>query len=250
MDGYTLSRHYFDWCFENPDKVSPGHTAIYFFAIEHCNRLGWKEKFGFPTQMTMDAVGIKKHQTFIKYFNDLIEWGFIKLIEKSRNQYSANIISVKSAVPKKGKALDKALIKHDECHAENGQSNGQSSGQSTGQSKDSIDKQRTKNKEQLINNISDDEKILEIELDKKTLEAAEMNQYTMVKNKNTDFVKEQFEIFKKERTHDPPLKQESYIKYPATLYSHFLNWIRNKHPKQNDKRQIGNPGKSIVFDKA
>ena len=108
INGYTLSRNWFDWAFENPEKISPNHSAIYFFAIEHCNRLGWKEKFGFPTQMAMDALGIKNHSTYIKYFNDLVEWKFINLIEKSKNQYSANIISLISAVPKNNKALSRA----------------------------------------------------------------------------------------------------------------------------------------------
>ena len=130
MDVFRLSRNYFDWCFENPEKITPSHTAIYFFAIEHCNRLGWKTKFGFPTQMVMDAIGIKKYQTYIKYFNDLIEWGFIDIIQRSKNQYSANIISIGdvSALPKNGNALTKAIQKHGSKQIE-----------STGQSNDSID---------------------------------------------------------------------------------------------------------------
>jgi hypothetical protein len=112
INSYELSRKWFDWSFENPEKISPNHAAIYFFAIEHCNRLGWRNKFGFPTQMVMDAIGIKKHQTYIKYFNDLVEWGFFELVQKSINQYSANIISLVSAKPKSGKALDKAIITH------------------------------------------------------------------------------------------------------------------------------------------
>jgi hypothetical protein len=144
MDGYKLSRQFFNWCFENPEKVSPNHSAIYFFAIEHCNRLGWKEKFGFPTQMVMDAIGIRKHQTYIKYFNDLVEWGFFKLVQKSANQYSANIISIQSAVPKNGKALDKAFINH---AAKQRTKQTQSNGQSNGQSNSSIDKQETINQE-------------------------------------------------------------------------------------------------------
>lgn len=112
MDIYSLNRNFWNFCFDNPEKISPNHCAIYFFAIEHCNRLGWKEKFGFPTQMAMDAIGIKKHQTYIRYFNDLCEWGFFDLIEKSQNQYSANIIRLVFAMPKNGKALDKAIINH------------------------------------------------------------------------------------------------------------------------------------------
>src|SRR5438105_2978144 len=114
ISGYELSRAWFDWAFENPELINPSHVAIYFFAIEQCNRLGWKDKFGFPTQMAMDALGIKKHRTYIKYFEDLCEWGFIKLIQKSTNQYSSNIISLTLALPKKDKAsvkaLDKALL--------------------------------------------------------------------------------------------------------------------------------------------
>src|ERR1017187_7504034 len=144
MDSYSLSRSFFDWCFENPEKVSPNHAAIYFFAIEHCNRLGWKEKFGFPTQMVMDGIGIKKHETYIRDFNELCEWGFFKLIQKSSNQYSANIISLKSAVPKNGKALDKAFLRHrGKQTLPIGESNGESIG--------SIDKPI--NKEQ-INKVS------------------------------------------------------------------------------------------------
>lgn len=138
LNSYELSRAWYDWCFENPEKITPSHAAIYFFAIEHCNRLGWKEKFGFPTQMAMDAVGIKKNQTYTKFFTDLCTWGFLKLIQKSTNQYSANIISLSSAQPKSGKALDKALVKHRTKQIG-------SIGQSTGQSKGTIDKQRTNN---------------------------------------------------------------------------------------------------------
>jgi len=130
MNSYELSRAWFDFCFENPEKISPNHSAIFFFAIEHCNRLGWKKKFGFPTQMTMDAIGIKKHQTYIKYFNELCEWGFFVLVQKSVNQYSANIISLGIALPKNGKALDKAIITHTAKQT-----------QSNGQSNSSIDKQ-------------------------------------------------------------------------------------------------------------
>lgn len=116
MNSYDLSRAFWNWAFENPEKVKPIHSAIYFFAIEHCNRLGWKDKFGFPSQMVMDAIGVRKWHTYSKAFNDLVEFGFIILIEKSKNQYSSNIISLKSATPKNGKALDKARAKHGTKH--------------------------------------------------------------------------------------------------------------------------------------
>jgi len=118
MNTFDLSRNFWNFAFDNPEKITPNHSAIYFFAIEHCNRLGGKEKFGFPTMMVCDAIGIKKASTYIKYFNDLIEWGFIGLVEKSSNQYSSNIICFTNALPKKGKALDKAIMNHRDKQSE------------------------------------------------------------------------------------------------------------------------------------
>lgn len=112
MNGYELSRIWFDWCFDNPEKVSPNHSALYFFAIEHCNRLGWRKKFGFPTEMAKDAIGIKSYTTYIKTLNDLVSWGFIEMIERSKNQYSSNIIALPNNGKALGKSLDKAISKH------------------------------------------------------------------------------------------------------------------------------------------
>ena len=136
LNGYELSRIWFDFCFENPEKVKPNHTSIYFFAIEHCNRLGWKEKFGLPSSMTMEAVGIKSYNTYIKALNDIIDWGFIEMVEKSKNQYSSNIIALSKFNKAHNKALDKAFIKHASKQSE-------STVQSISESIDSIIKQLT-----------------------------------------------------------------------------------------------------------
>ncbi len=138
FNSYELSRDWFDFCFENPDKIKTNHTALYFFMIEHCNRLGWKEKFGLPTTMSMEAIGIKSYNTYINTFNDLVNFGAIKLIEKSKNQYSANIIALSKFNKAPIKALDKALIKHRRKQSE-----------STSESNSSINKQGTNNKEQI-----------------------------------------------------------------------------------------------------
>jgi len=142
MNHYNLSRAFFDFAFENPEKIKPNHIALYFFAIENCNRLGWKLKFGLPSTMTMEAIGIKSYNTYIKTLNDLIEFGFIILIEKSKNQYSSNIIALSINNKANDKALDKALIKHSTKQLS-----------STDQSICTIDKQETNNNKQLtINN--------------------------------------------------------------------------------------------------
>ena len=112
LKGYELSRDWFDFCFENPELVKPTHTALYFFAIEHCNRLGWKSKFGLPTQMAMDAIGVKNWRTYSKAFDDIVDWGFFKLLEKSKNQYSATVIAIVKNTKASTKALTKAMQKH------------------------------------------------------------------------------------------------------------------------------------------
>ena len=141
MNGYELSRNWFDFCFDNPEKIKPNHTALYFFCVEHCNRLGWKEKFGLPTTMAKEAIGIRSYNTYINTLNDLVNWGFIIMVEVSKNQYSSNIIALSNfnKAPDKAsnKALDKALINHATKQSE-----------STEQSIDSIDKPITNNQKQ------------------------------------------------------------------------------------------------------
>jgi len=140
LNSYELSRNLFDWSFENPEKINTNHIALYFFIIEHCNRLGWKEKFGLPTGMAKEAIGIRNYRTYINTLNDLIEFGFIKLIEKSKNQYSCNIIAIVKNTKAHTKALDKARSKHLQKQV---------------QSIDSIDKQENKETSKPINNIPD-----------------------------------------------------------------------------------------------
>ena len=112
MDVFNLSRNWFEFCFNNPEKIKPGHSAVYFFAIEHCNRLGWKDKFGFPSQMVMEAVGIKNWRTYSAILKELVGFGFIEMVEISKNQYSSNIIAIVKNTKATTKALDKALQKH------------------------------------------------------------------------------------------------------------------------------------------
>ena len=133
MNGYDLSRAWFNYSFSNPEKIKPIHSAIFFFAVEHCNRLGWKCKFGFPTTMVMEAIGVKSYNSYKKHFDDIVLFGFFKVFEYSKNQYSANIIALSLNDKALDKALDKAFIKHATKQEE-----------STQQSIDSIDKQINK----------------------------------------------------------------------------------------------------------
>lgn len=112
MDYFKLTRAFWDFAFENPEKIKPNHCALYLFIVEHCNRLGWKKKFGLPTEMSKEAIGIRSYNTYIQTLNELVEFGLIELIEKSKNQYSSNIVAISNFDKALDKALDKASKKH------------------------------------------------------------------------------------------------------------------------------------------
>ena len=133
MNGYELHRNWFNFSFEN-NKAKPIHTAIYMYAIEHCNKLGWKKEFGFPTQLVMEILGIKSYNTYIKALNDLVDFGFISMVEKSKNQWTSNVIALSNFNKALDKALDKANVNHVTKQSE-------STGERTGESTGSIDKQ-------------------------------------------------------------------------------------------------------------
>ena len=117
-DYFKLLRNFWDFAFDNPEKIKANHCALYCFIVEHCNRLGWKSKFGLPTTMAKDAIGIRSYNTYIQTLTDLVNFGFIELVEKSTNQYSSNIIALSNFNKASSKALDKAFIKHDTKQSE------------------------------------------------------------------------------------------------------------------------------------
>lgn len=196
MNSYDLSRKWFDWTFENPERINPNHTALYFFIIEHCNRLGWKEKFGLPTTMAKEAIGIRSYNTYINTLNDLVQFGFINLIEKSKNQYSSNIIALSNFDKAHDKALDKALIKH---------------GTKQRESIDSINKQETK--EQI--NIYREFNHLKISID-------EFNKLCNDYSKQQiDEILDQIQNYRKNKEY-------------TSLYLTAKNWLKKNQPKQQE----------------
>lgn len=80
-----------------------------------------------------------------------------------------------------------------------------------------------------------------------TLEAAERNQFARTRNKNTEFIEEQWGVFVAERIHDPPEKKCQYRQL-SDLTRYFLNWIRDKHPTKNAKQGTQQVGKEFYSD--
>lgn len=226
---YELSRDFWNFCFENPDLAKPNEIALYFFILEHNNRLGWKPKFGLPASMAMEALSIKSPNTYNKSLNNLVDWGFINMISKSKNQWSSCVVAVLKFKSARTSALDVALIQHGSRHE---------------YGSDSIDKQIYKYTNlQERENIRTPEKefeyfvsveIMEMYMcsDQKWLETICMqNHWTLEKAKIEvqNFVKK--------------LKAENVIeKHKNDVFKHFSNWINT----QNNGQKSNKSGKGAV----
>lgn len=117
MNGYELSRQWFDFAFEKKEcKVQ--HTALYLWIIELNNRLGWKSEFGLPSNDTMEGLSMSNKNVYLKTLSDIQEWGFIKIVKPSKNQYQSCIISICHIKYDTAQytALDTALIRQDTQH--------------------------------------------------------------------------------------------------------------------------------------
>jgi len=117
MNGYTLSKNWFGWSFENPEKHNPSHTALYHWIIEKWNSSGQKEKISLPSSQSMEAIGVKSYKTYIKTLRELIDFGFILMVNESTNQYTCNIIALVNFTEAHTKALTKALPTHIPKHS-------------------------------------------------------------------------------------------------------------------------------------
>jgi hypothetical protein len=113
MNGYDLSKAWFEWCHSTKEKYSTNHAALYFYLIELCNSLNWKASFGLPTVNTMQILSIKKHKTYYDTLQDLCSWGFVEIIEKAKNQHQSTLI----CLCQKGKSTVKAREKHGKSRA-------------------------------------------------------------------------------------------------------------------------------------
>lgn len=111
MNGYNLIRDWYDFKFENPSKCKSIHSDFYCYIVDQWNRLGQKKEFGLPTSVTMESLGIGSYNTYKKTLNDLIEFGFIKLVKDSKNQHQSKVIAISKNDKANIKALDKASIK-------------------------------------------------------------------------------------------------------------------------------------------
>ena len=111
MNGYNLIRDWYNFKFDNPSKVKAIHSDFYCYLIDRWNRLGQKQEFGLPTSVTMESLGIGSYNTYKKTLQDLIDFGFIKLVTESKNQHQSKVIALSKNDKASTKALDEANTK-------------------------------------------------------------------------------------------------------------------------------------------
>jgi hypothetical protein len=126
---------YWDWASNNPNKVNPTSTAIYFYILSVANELHWKESFGLSSTQIMNGVKIATYKTYKKHFDELVDSGLIKVIEPSINQYKSNVI---------------ALVKFTKARLKQSIEQNQSTNQSTTHNHKTI-----KNNKEVIDNTAD-----------------------------------------------------------------------------------------------
>lgn len=221
MNGYNLIRDWYNYKFENPSRVKASHSDFYCYLIDRWNRLGQKNEFGLPTSVTMEALGIGSYNSYKKTLQDLIDFGFIKLVTESKNQYQSKVI----ALSKNDKASDKAL---DEAH-----------NKAPDKATDTIYKQKNKRTNEDADAISIDKFILwfndmkfkykKVEGKFKTLSKTDLNNLKSLKT--LGYTADDFEhaykimvdsIWTKENSTDTPthfLRNDNFSKYVNTVVS-------------------------------
>jgi len=205
MTGYELTRNWYNYKFENVGKVKSIHSDLYFYIIDLWNRLGQKENFGLPTSITMELMGIGSYNTYKKALQDLINFGFIKVVQESANQYQSKIIALSNYDKATDKSLDKAHNKATD----------KSLDESCDKPTDTIIEQRNKETNEPLNN----ETIIIIE-----------NEFSQTQ-KPKSFKQWSLEDFKKEMTKFKP-------NYTTEILMQFYDYWRELTPSGKMRLQL------------
>jgi len=109
MNIYSLINNWYNFVGDNGGKIKIQHHAVYFYAIFVCNKNGWAKEFIFPSESGLTFTSVRTYKTYISALNDLVAFGFLNLINKSKNQHSANIVALVDFTKATTKASTKAL---------------------------------------------------------------------------------------------------------------------------------------------
>lgn len=89
---FNYFNYFYQWIEENPDKVDPYITAVYFALLNRANKSGWKDKFAIILIDLQETCGINSRTTMLKTLAKLEEFGFLQTVSTTQNQYKNRVI--------------------------------------------------------------------------------------------------------------------------------------------------------------
>ena len=92
MSMFDYFNNFYQWIEDNPDKVDPYITAVYFALLNRANKSGWKDKFAIILIDLQETCGINSRTTMLKTLAKLEEFGFLQTVSTTQNQYKNRVI--------------------------------------------------------------------------------------------------------------------------------------------------------------
>jgi hypothetical protein len=117
---------FWDWAQNNPEKVNPNNTSIYFYFLSVANELKWRSSFGLSSTQIMNGIGIKSYKTYKKHLDELVENGLILITKESKNQYQCNEFALVNFTEAHTKARPKHVPKQVQSTSHNHKTNKES----------------------------------------------------------------------------------------------------------------------------
>ena len=94
MNTDKLTRDFWSFTRNNMGDVRTTHIAIYLYAIEVYKLEGYNKVFDFSAARGMDGAVIFSSKTYKICFEELVNWGFLKVEKKAKSKYSTLLISI------------------------------------------------------------------------------------------------------------------------------------------------------------
>lgn len=260
MNGYSASKAYFNWAIEHPREASTSMGLLYLYLVEICNRLGWRETFGITSGECRAAISVSSYNTYQDALHRLVRYGFVEIVEKSKNQYSPTIVKLINVEDQGGEHVASSNFGYANFgYAKNDRASKESEdvivvGPSVGPSKnDNATETFINNKHKTINSIENNTDCLSVEIcdEFKDFEDWILNNAPNVSKMKEPFTRAQFEKLFSEYDQDLIYqKLEAMHNYSPLLTKcrsanlTIRNWLRRDLARPTPKTTYTKPGQT------
>ena len=113
ITGYDVTKSILTYSAHNPE-VDSGHIAIFIYIGEMSNECNWNPRVELSRKKIHLITGVRTDETYLKKIKQLEDWGAIKIISYSKNQFQPyDIIEINTGFLKN----QKSLLNHNEIDA-------------------------------------------------------------------------------------------------------------------------------------